>query len=372
MKPKILFIMHMPPPVHGAAMVGQYIHDSELINQEFECHYINLTTAKNLQDIGKVGMRKLFDFYKLLGKIRHMLKEVQPDLVYITPNACGGAFYKDFVVVQMIKGMGYKVVVHYHNKGVATHQDRWLDDALYKRFFKGIKVILLSECLYSDVKKYVDRKNVFVCANGIPCSSFLDSHPSSPSTSPNNIPHILFLSNLLVSKGVVVLLDALRILKDKGCSFVCDFVGGETVEMDAVMFESEVAKRGLEGMVVYHGRKYGKDKETFFNSSDMFVFPTFYHNECFPLVLLEAMEYGLPCISTMEGGIPGIVDDGKTGFLVSKHDAMALADRIQTLMNDAGLRRKMGKAGREKFEKEFTLEVFEKRMKEILSNNVEC
>lgn len=374
MKPKILFIMHMPPPVHGAAMVGQYIHDSELINREFECHYINLTTAKNLQDIGKVGMRKLFDFYKLLGKIRHTLKEVQPDLVYITPNACGGAFYKDFVVVQMIKAMGYKVVVHYHNKGVVTHQGRWFDDALYKRFFKGIKVILLSECLYPDVKKYVDRKNVFVCANGIPASSFLDSHSESSSVSKNEIPHILFLSNLLVSKGVVVLLDALQILKGKGCSFVCDFVGGETTEMTVAMFGSEVAKRGLEGMSVYHGRKYGKDKETFFHSADMFVFPTFYHNECFPLVLLEAMEHGLPCISTMEGGIPGIVDDGKTGYLVPKHDAVTLADRMQMLLADTDLRSKLGKAGKEKFEREFTLEVFEKRMAEILSAmlNVEC
>lgn len=48
MKQKILFIMHMPPPVHGAAMVGQYIHDSKLINDKFDSHYINLTTAKNL------------------------------------------------------------------------------------------------------------------------------------------------------------------------------------------------------------------------------------------------------------------------------------------------------------------------------------
>lgn len=45
MKSKILFIMHMPPPVHGAAMMGKYIHDSKLINDKFECHYINLTTA---------------------------------------------------------------------------------------------------------------------------------------------------------------------------------------------------------------------------------------------------------------------------------------------------------------------------------------
>lgn len=374
MNPKILFIMHMPPPVHGAAMVGQYIHDSELINGEFESHYINLTTAKNLQDIGKVGMRKLFDFFKLLKKIRRVVKDIKPQLVYVTPNACGGAFYKDFVVVEMLKRLGCKVIVHYHNKGVATRQDRWLDNILYKRFFKGIKVILLSECLYEDVKKYVKKEDVFVCGNGIP-SAAIESFVSAPidAASPEDkIPHILFLSNLLISKGVVVLLDSLKVLKEKGCRVVCDFVGGETVEMDAAMFQAEVAKRGLEDMVVYHGRKYGKDKDAFLNTADIFVFPTFYHNECFPLVLLEAMEHGVACISTTEGGIPGIIDDGKTGFLVPKHDAETLAEKIQTLLSDAALRQRMGEAGREKFEKEFTLEVFEKRMAEILRENVKC
>ena len=372
MKQKILFIMHMPPPVHGAAMVGQYIHDSKLINEKFEGHYINLTTAKNLQDIGKVGFRKFVDFVKLLRRIRKSLKTINPELVYVTPNACGGAFYKDYIVVQMIKRMGYQVVVHYHNKGVATHQDKLFDDALYKRFFKDIKVILLSECLYNDVKKYVKRDDVFVCGNGIP-SAAIESFVSAPidAASPEDkIPHILFLSNLLISKGVVVLLDSLKVLKEKGCRFVCDFVGGETVEMDAAMFQAEVAKRELEGMVVYHGRKYGNDKEAFLNAADMFVFPTFYHNECFPLVLLEAMQHHLPCVSTTEGGIPGIIDDGKTGFLVPKHDAETLAEKIQTLLSDADLRQRMGEAGREKFEKEFTLEVFEKRMAEILRENV--
>ena len=158
----------MPPPVHGAAMVGKYIHDSKLINEKFDSHYINLTTAKNLQDIGKVGIRKFVDFIMLLRRIRKCLKAIRPDLVYVTPNACGGAFYKDFVVVEMLKRLGCKVVVHYHNKGVATRQDRRLDNALYRRFFKGIKVILLSECLYSDVMKYVKREDVFVCPNGIP------------------------------------------------------------------------------------------------------------------------------------------------------------------------------------------------------------
>lgn len=370
MKPKILFIMHMPPPVHGAAMVGQYIHDSDMINGEFESHYINLTTAKNLQDIGKVGMRKLFDFFKLLKKIRKAVKNIKPQLVYVTPNACGGAFYKDFVVVEMLKHLGCKVIVHYHNKGVSTRQNRHLDNALYRRFFKNIKVILLSECLYEDVKKYVKKEDVFVCGNGIPD---ITNHSTCPDTVASDhidgkVPHVLFLSNLLISKGVVVLLDALKVLKEKGCCFVCDFVGGETVEMDAAMFHNEVAKRGLEEMVVYHGRKYGSDKEAFLNTADIFVFPTFYHNECFPLVLLEAMQHRLPCVSTTEGGIPGIIDEGKTGFLIEKHDFHTLADKLEYFIEHPQESKRMGENGYRKFHDKFTLRKFEESMVDILND----
>ena len=57
-KQRILFVLHLPPPVHGAAMMGKYIHDSRVINEAFECKYINLTSAKTLQDIGKGGVIK--------------------------------------------------------------------------------------------------------------------------------------------------------------------------------------------------------------------------------------------------------------------------------------------------------------------------
>ena len=168
MKPTILFVLHLPPPVHGAAMMGKYIHDGKLINEAFDCHYINLTTAKDLADIGKVGWRKVQQFTKLLTQIRHEVKQLNPQLVYVTPNAKGGAFYKDFIVVQMLKIMGCKIVVHYHNKGISLRQDKILDNILYKSFFKGLKVILLAEPLYNDIKKYVTRENVFICSNGIP------------------------------------------------------------------------------------------------------------------------------------------------------------------------------------------------------------
>lgn len=106
MKPKILFIMHMPPPVHGAAMIGKYIHDSKIINETFDCYYINLALAKDLQDIGKGGLRKLRTFLLLLRAIRTKVKEIHPNICYVTPNSKGGAFYKDFIVVEMLKKNG--------------------------------------------------------------------------------------------------------------------------------------------------------------------------------------------------------------------------------------------------------------------------
>ena len=186
----------------------------------------------------------------------------------------------------------------------------------------------------------------------------------------NEVPHLLFLSNLLISKGVTVLLDALKILKEKEYTFVCQFVGGETSEMGAVQFSEEVDKRNLNDRIAYVGRKVGEEKEAFFRQSDVFVFPTYYYNECFPLVILEAMEYKLPVISTNEGGIPDMVKDGENGLICEKQNPVSLADCIAKLLDDEELRVKMGSAGHEKFCREFTLDKFENRMRDILNQNL--
>ena len=124
-------------------------------------------------------------------------------------------------------------------------------------------------------------------------------------------------------------------------------------------------------MVNYWGRRYGGEKDVFWKDADIFVFPTYYHNECFPLVILEAMEQGLPVISTNEGGIPDIIDNGNSGYTVEKNNPTALASAIELLIKDPELCISMGKAGRKLFEEKFTEEVFEKRMKECLNDAVQ-
>lgn len=352
--------MHMPPPVHGASMVGKYIHDSETINNTFECHYLNLTLAKDINDIGKGGIRKLKDFYKLLTQMRKQVKSIKPQLCYVTPNAKGGAFYKEFFVVLLLKILNQKIIIHYHNKGVATRQSKWFDNLLYKIFFKNIKVILLAENLYQDIKKYVKYKDTYICPNGIPVN------PNLPTIIKKEF-NILFLSNMMKEKGVWDLVESCRVLKKNGRPVKCHFVG-KWSDITEEIFAAEINKRGLKEYASAYGAKYNGEKDTFLRKADVFVFPTYYNNECFPLVLLEAMEQGIPCISTNEGGIPAIIEDGKTGYIVEKHSPEEIAKKIEYLIDHPEKRIAMGKAGKEKFLKEFTLDKFENRMKDILED----
>ena len=74
------------------------------------------------------------------------------------------------------------------------------------------------------------------------------------------------------------------------------------------------------------------------------------------MALMEAMATGCPVVATRVSGIPELVDDGKTGFLVEQRDATALADAIQRLVEDPALARRLGMAGRRAVLREFTLE----------------
>lgn len=359
--PKMLFVMCLPPPVHGQSMVGKMIYNSRFINDNIDATYIKTSSSTRMDDMGKMRWGKIWDFLKVLKNVFMTVRREKPQLVYVTPVSTGMAFYRDSVLMQMLKMLGCNVVAHFHNKGVATRQDHRLDDWLYKRYFKNINVILLAGNLYEDIKRYVKPCQVFVCPNGI-----RDEHPGRVPSRNNPIPQLLFLSNLITEKGVVDLLDACKILKEKGVKFECTYVGAETSEISGEDFDGMVEERRLKGIVEYIGKRYDKEKESCYANSDIFVFPTYYHNECFPLVLLEAMSYGLPCVSTDEGAISEIIDDGKTGYVVEKHNPQQLADKLEVLINDAALRKTMGDAGKAKFEELYTVGKFEWNLFNIL------
>lgn len=77
--------------------------------------------------------------------------------------------------------------------------------------------------------------------------------------------------------------------------------------------------------------------------------------EGFPLSILESMRAGLPVVASSVGGVSESVRDGENGYLVERGDVGAVSDRIRRLLQDAGLRARMGRAGRARYERDFTL-----------------
>lgn len=362
--PKILFITPLPPPVHGSAMVSQYIKDSQLVNGLFDCDFVNLSTSRRMDEIGKGGVKKIFRFICSYFAVFFKLLFHRYDVCYLAITCHGIGFLKDAPFVLLCKLFRSKVVIHQHNKGmnncVSKQPYKWLLPIVYR----NTKVVLLSWYLYPDIAKVVKKEQVMICPNGIP--DILDKESYFEKN--NEIPRLLFLSNLIPSKGVYVLLDACKELKEKGLRFVCDFVGGESKEIDRSLFETAVKERGIEGIVCYHGPKYGKEKADYFKTSDVFVFPTF--NETFGLVNLEAMQYKLPIVTTNEGGIPDVVKDYDNGFVCERKDSHPLAVALEKLIKDPNLRRQMGERGYQRYKEEYTLEAFERKFIEVMKVSI--
>ncbi len=367
MSSKVLMILHMPPPVHGASVMGGYIHDSLYINRDFECKYINETLSSDVAHVGHFGLYKIKSILSHCKIIAQSIREFHPDLVYITPSAyqpeMGMLRYVfEFAVINHYK---CRKVIHFHNKGDKAKCCRWYFRWYYKMLFKRSKVIFLSPELSGQFDFILRQDQILFCPNGIK----VNVNTSCINKSDNqDCVKLLFLSNLIEFKGVMVLLDALYLLKERGVNIACDFVGAESLAIDKNRFESEVKERNLKN-VVYHGKRYGDEKEAFLNEADIFVHPTL--DDCFPLVLLEAMAHGLPCITTRVGGIPEIIQDGVNGIICEPGNAKMLADSIEQLVANSSLRQTMGQEGYRLFNAKYTITVFEKNFSTCIHKALE-
>jgi glycosyltransferase involved in cell wall biosynthesis len=361
---KIIFILHMPPPIHGASIVGRYIQKSEFINSRFDCDFINLSTTSSIKDIESWDFKKFITVLKLYARVFTKVARKRYSFCYLTINSHGPAFYKELIIVLILKLFGCNIVYHYHNKGIEKNQENWLNNLLYSFQFKNSRAILLSKLLYSDLSRYLPDEKVYFCPNGIPALVNFEPDVLALKRNSKIVPELLFLSNMMKEKGVYVLLEACKILVKRKIRFIAHLVGswGDIKEKDLYSF---LEKFDLQENVKYAGEKYGDEKSSFFERADIFIHPTL--NDCFPLVILEAMQYGLPVISTDEGAIPEIVKNDYNGFLVPKNDPEALAIKITELINDPYLRIKMGNCGRRRFEEQYTVENFEENFVSVLN-----
>jgi glycosyltransferase involved in cell wall biosynthesis len=358
-KPKILCVMQLPPPIHGAAVMNSIVANSELLKDNFEIDVLSTNYVKTTKEIGSKSFRKIYLLIKYLWTLTFKLLFNRPNLVYFTIVPYGMSFYRDAIFVTIIKLFRVKLVYHLHGKGANNNykRNKWIYDFVYG----NVSVICLTERLKEDISFY--NGEPFVLNNGIPEVEYTAIQKSSDN---DGIVRILYLSNFIKSKGVFVLLDAVKVLKGMCDHFKIQLIGQYRGKISKTFLELYLKDNEISEFVEIVGPKFGKSKETYFLNADIFVFPTYYRNETFGLVNLEAMQYNLPIIATNEGGISEVVLNDKTGFIVKPKDVRELADKLLFLISNKNIRDQMGVEGRNRYKEKFTVSIFEEKLNKIL------
>jgi glycosyltransferase involved in cell wall biosynthesis len=261
---------------------------------------------------------------------------------------------RDMVVLLATRWMFRATILHFHAGGISDLYPRlpgWLRPIFRLAYFHAEAGIRISELNPPDAAALRSRREFI-----IPCG-ISDFRPQGWTREGRPIPEaprILFVGMLCESKGVLDLLAACGRLRKRGLRFSLDVMG----RFERPEFERRAralaAELGLEGNVSWLGALSGAEKAAAFAAADLFCFPTYYECETFGIVVLEAMCFGLPVVATRWRGLPAVIADGASGYLVEVRDVEALADRLALLLQDPERRGSMGRKGRERFERDFS------------------
>lgn len=158
---------------------------------------------------------------------------------------------------------------------------------------------------------------------------------------------ILSSGRLIEKKGFAYLIQACRILADRGERFECVIGGSGELESE---LRAQVSRLDLGALVTVTGKALQQERIIeFMHGGDVYVLPCVWaaDNDVdgLPQMLMEAMACGLPAISTRLVGIPDLIRDGETGLLVEANDAKGLADAIARLMHDRELAHRLALGG---------------------------
>ncbi len=160
-------------------------------------------------------------------------------------------------------------------------------------------------------------------------------------------PLVLTIGRLVVMKGHCYLVAAMPELTTHFPDVVLAIIGSGHLQRELA---EQAFSIGISDAVRLIGHR--PDARTLLAAADVFVLPS--RHEGMPLVLLEAMDAGLPVVATRVVGSEEVVVDGETGFLVLPEDPPALTDAIGRLLEDADMRERFGAAGRRRFLEHFT------------------
>lgn len=307
-------------------------------------HHAIALTRSGLSPVQEV--KSLWALYRLMRRLR-------PDLVHlvtIKPVLYGGLMARLAgvpAVVAAISGLG---TVFVDSGGLRAWLRRGIE-RLYRLALghPNIKVIVQNpdDRAWLLEMRVVDEADInLIKGSGVR----LEDYPLCPE--PGGVPVVTMAARLLKDKGVVEFVEAARLLKSRGANARFWLAGAPDPDNPTSVTEDEVSAWGKVGLIEPLG--FRKDVAAVFARSHLIVLPSY--REGLPKVLIEAAACGRAVVTTDTPGCRDAIVPGETGLLVPPRDAPALADAIQSLLENPERRRQMGAAGRRLAEREYGID----------------
>jgi colanic acid/amylovoran biosynthesis glycosyltransferase len=251
-------------------------------------------------------------------------------------------------IIHRLTGIPYSFTAH----GSDLHMDRHMlrEKVADAAFVAAISSYNRDLILEDAGQQYADKVEVIHC--GVDTSVFQPIEPSED----DGILSLLCIGTLHEVKGQEYLIEACRLLRERGVAVRCRFVGDGP---DHAMLEQRIAAAGLGDQVELLGRRTREQIAALLRETDVLVTPSVPtksgKREGIPVVLMEGMASGVPVVASGISGIPELVDDQQSGLLTPPRDPQALADALERLAKKPAERRRFGLAGRAKVERDFDL-----------------
>ncbi len=351
---QVLVVGQTPPPFHGQSVMIQMLVDGPIVG--VEVHHLRMAFSNTLDQVGRFQFGKAFHLLYLILAIFWMRFRYRIRVLYYPPAGPKRIpLIRDTLLLISTRWLFHRTVFHFQASGVSeliASLPNWQQFIIRRASLRPDAAIQLSELTVAD-GSFLEAKQIYFVPNAA------DDHSESFSRVQGTATHregtrILYVGTVCEEKGILILLEALeKVLKDSPRIHL-DIVGGFQPASFEKVVRTRLTSLSLNSAVTVHGQKIGNEKWEMFANADLFCFPSFYQSEGFPCVLVEAMSFSLPIVSTNWRGIPSIVEEGRTGFLVETKDSDLLALRIANLVSDRQLRTEMGHQARLRYEREFT------------------
>jgi glycosyltransferase involved in cell wall biosynthesis len=346
-----------PPPFGGISSVIETILNSSLAKDySFEVFERGNIPAEGSSFFSRniFRIKRFVEFFK-------KLRQRPYDFVHIhTPFSA--AFPGTIMFMTIARFTGTKILLHIHGTdwdSVYIKRSKLTKFVFRIGFRIPQRIIVLYETWRINIKKLVPKANVHTIANCLediqpPDSTLAQSLRQDLGIDINSF-LVLTVGFVGSRKGYLDILDALPQVVETNDSVKFVFVGGEERPGENYPVLSRIKNQNLDRWVLVTGEVHRSSVPLYLAAANVFLLPS--REEGMPIAILEAMRAGLPIITTRVGGIPEMIEDGRSGILIEPGTPDTIAEALISLLKDDRLRQRLAQGARTAFENKFEVQV---------------